>query len=69
MAKNLGERVQRSEPVNACYTPRAEGESATWSSGVKRSEEVDLEARLFTIFINKKTQPRTKNQGHYSDWY
>ena len=23
--RNLGERVQRSEPVNSCYTPRPKG--------------------------------------------
>ncbi|MFH1452116.1 MAG: hypothetical protein ABIF88_03005 [archaeon] len=29
--QNLGNRSATRFPVNACYTPRAEGESATWS--------------------------------------
>jgi len=61
--KNLGEG--RAEPQTVyplLYAPSEMkcSKSAARSSGVKRSEEVDLEARLFTIFIYKKTQRRSK---------
>jgi len=52
----MGEcRAEALSRYTVLYAPK----SAAGSSEVKRGEEVDLEARLFAVFINKKTQRGT----------